>query len=404
MKKRTIFFALGALSVTGIAAAFGLIGQDSGPRTAEVLRQEFSTSVEATGTLEAAVAFEVGPPSVRNYWNYNLSWMIPEGSRVQEGDVIARFDATQIEDRLRDHRAELEKTLQEREKEQRNLEVELRRLRLDLVKAEGDLQIVDLDLAVPEGLVSFIELEQTRLKKELAQRRVSFLREKIEFEQELVRTKLELLDVKAEFSQGKIDYNETALGKFEVQAPVSGMVVYVPKPSGDRWEVGESVWMLAKLLKVADISTLQVEANILEVDAAKIAPGQSAEISIDAVPGMILDSSVQEIGQIVHERSLQDPSKVFDAILPLDEFDNEILRPGMGIQVRIETARLADRLSVPLGAVRSSGEGPYVEVRSSGRSERRNVVLGQRNADRVVVESGVEEGERVLLESTESGP
>ena len=103
----------------------------------------------------------------------------------------------------------------------------------------------------------------------------------------------------------------------------------MPKRNGDRWEVGESVWMLAKLLEVADVSTLQVVANVLEVDSARLSPGQPAVITVDAVPGVRLDSSISEIGRIVHERSLQDPSKVFDAILALGDVDNEALRPGI---------------------------------------------------------------------------
>lgn len=386
------------LAAAGIAAKRGWGGDAGAQGTARVTRGDFNVVVEAKGKLEAAVAVEVGPPSAQDFWNYNLSWMIPEGSRVKAGDVIARFDATQLDDQLRDHRAQLETTLQEREKEQRNLDISLRQLQLDLVKAEGELKKVDLDLSVPENLVSSIELEQTRLKQRLAQRRAEFLREKIEFEQELVLSKLELLDVKRSFAEGKIAYAEEVKRKFDVAAPVSGMVVYVPKNNGDRWEVGESVWMMAKLLKVADVSTLQVEANVLEVDAARIAPGQPCEILVDAVPGTVLHSQVAEIGQIVHERSLQDPSKVFDAILPLGDVDTDVMRPGMGVTVTIRTQTQPDRLTLPLEAVRTDASGTYVRVlEGAGRSARRGVTLGARDRERVVVESGVEEGDVVLL-------
>ena len=159
--------------------------------------------VEKVKKVPAAVAYEIGPPSVRDFWNYNLSWMIPEGRQVQQGGVIARFDTTEIEDNLREHRATLEKTLQEREKEQRNLDISLRQLRLDLVKAEGEMEKLDLDLSVPAGVVAPIELEEARLERELAERRVRFLREKIASEKSLVKTKLELLDVKREFAEQK---------------------------------------------------------------------------------------------------------------------------------------------------------------------------------------------------------
>ncbi len=400
MKKTMTIVLTSLIAAVGLAAATLLGGSSASRNTATVVKDDFHVFVEATGTLEAAVAYEIGPPSARDFWEYNLTWMIPEGSQVSEGDVIARFDTTELDDRLRQHRADLETTMQEREKEERNLEVSLKQLRLDLVKAEGDLRKLDIEMAVPEDLISSFELQQMKYEKELAQRRVDFLREKIEFSKELVASKLELLDVKREFSEGKIAYNEETKAKFEVKAPVNGMVVYIPKQNGDRWEVGEGVWMLAKIMNVADISTLQVEAAVLEIDSAKIAVGQPAEISIDALPNLKLTSGISEIGRLVHERSAQDPSKVFDAIMPLDGMRHEDLRPGMGVQVRIETRSLPGRLTVPLDAVRLSDEGAYVEVVGDDGPQRRDVTLGDRNSDRVVVESGLEEGETVLLDST----
>lgn len=399
-------WALAALAM--IIAAGGVVAarRGSGFRadgaTASVQREDFRTVVQAAGKLEAAVAYDIGPPSARDFWEYNLTWMIPEGSRVKKGDVIARFDTTQLDESLREHRADLETTLQEKEKEQRNLEVSLRQLDLDLVKAEGDVKKMDIELSVPDELLSAIEVQQNRLERDLAQRRVDFLREKIGFSKALVQSKLELLDVKKEFSEGKIKYYEETKAKFDVRAPVSGLVIYIPKQNGDRWEVGEGVWMLAKILSVADVTTLRVAANVLEVDSARIAVGQSAEIAVDAIPNMVLHSSVSEIGRLVHERSVQDPSKVFDAILPLEDVDNDVLRPGMGVQVEILTRLLEDRLTIPLDAVRLSDEGTYVQVVGDGGVERRPVGLGDRNRSRVVVETGLAEGEVVLCSGSEA--
>ncbi|ANM28453.1 hypothetical protein ABI59_00650 [Acidobacteria bacterium Mor1] len=401
MSRIKIAIALAAVIGAGAYVALRSSDDSAGGRTARVERGELVTRVQATGTLEAEVAYEIGPPSIQGFWEYNLSWMIPEGSYVKEGDVVARFDATEIEDRLRNHRAALETTEQEKEKEKRNLDVDLRQLRLDLTKAEGELKTVNLDLSLPEGMVSDIEVERNRLQERLASRRVDFLSEKIAFESDLVDSKLELLDVKRNYEQTKIDYNETAKSKFSIRAPVSGLVVYMPKQGGDRWEIGEGVWMLAKILKIADVSTLRVEASVLEVDAARVDVGQAAEIRVDAVPGMRLESQVEEIGRIVRERSAQDRSKVFDVFMPLDEVDGDVLRPGMGVQVEVRTASLPDRLTIPLEAVRSSDEGTWVWVQRGGGRERRAVELGPRNDRRVVVVEGLEEGEKVLLEASD---
>jgi len=403
MRKRTLVVALVVLAIPVLAWAYATLGDDDLGRTARAMREDFRLTVEATGTLEAAVFYEIGPPSVRDFWQYNLTWMTPEGSTVTAGDVIARFDAQRLDDRLRDHRAELETATQQKEKEERDLEVQLRQLRLDLVEAKGDIEKVGLDNSVPHDLLPKIELQQNLLKEDLARKNAAFLDEKITFQQELVQNKLDLLEVKKSRAQQRIDYYEKAKAKFEVKAPTSGVVIYIPKQNGDRWEVGEGVWMLAKIMKVADVSTLRVEAQVLEVDAARIAADQAAQVTVDALPGKIIESQVEGIGRIVHERSPQDPSKVFDVFLPLDEIDEDTMRPGMSLRVNIDVQEIPDQITIPLQAVHVNGEGPKVTVVEGGRASPRPVVLGPRSGDRVVVESGLEDGEQVLLDRPAGG-
>jgi len=399
MRKRTLMVALPVLAIPVLAWAFTTLGDRDLGATATAVRGDFRLTVEATGTLEAAVFYEIGPPSVRDFWNYNLTWMISEGSTVKEGEVIARFDAQRLDDRLRDHRAELETATQQKEKEQRDLEVQLRQLRLDLVEAKGDVEKVGLDTSVPRDLLPKIELQQNLLKENLARKNAAFLEEKITFQQDLVQNKLDLLEVKKSRAQQRIDYYEKAKAKFEVKAPTPGVVIYIPKRNGDRWEVGEGVWMLAKIMKVADVSTLRVEAQVLEVDAARIAVDQTSQITVDALPGKVIESRVKQIGRIVHERSPQDPSKVFDVFLPLDEVDQDTMRPGMSLRVNITVQEVPDQITIPLEAVHVNGEGPTVRVVKRGRALPRALILGPRSGARVVVESGLEEGEQVLLES-----
>ena len=386
-----VVFAL--LAIGAVALGAWLATSDESGEIV-VTRADLPLVLEASGKLEAAVAYEIGPPSVPNTWNYNLTWMVPEGQWVKKGSPIARFDSTDIDEQIRDYSAQLETVKQQREKEERNLEVKLRELRLDLVKAENDLAKVNLDLGLAKELVSAIEFQKTRLRKELAEKKQRLLAEKIEVEQELVASRLEVMDVKRGYYEGKLAQLQAVKDKYAVKAPIDGLVVYIPKRNGDRWEVGESVWMLAKIMSVADVSTLRVEAAILEVDAARVEPGQEAEVAVDAVPGMVLETSVGEIGSIVRERSIQDRGKILDAFLPLVEFDRDLLRPGMGVSVTIVSETLEDQLVIPLDAVRNSPEGPYVMLEGGSR---RSVELGQRSGGSVVVLAGLEEGERIAM-------
>ncbi|MCZ6746684.1 MAG: efflux RND transporter periplasmic adaptor subunit [Acidobacteria bacterium] len=360
-------------------------------------RGDFSVLVRAGGTLEAAIYYEMGPPSVKDVWNYNLTWMVPEGALVKAAQVVARFDAQELEDRLRDDRAELETVTQEKEKEQRELEIQLKQLDLDLVEAQAEVEMVSVEASVPDELVPALELAQTRRRKALAEERVVFLKAKLQFQRDLVRSKLKLLDIKKQRMEQKIEYFSNAREKFEVKAPINGVVLYIPKRNGGRWEIGERVWMMHKILKVADISTLRVDVKVLEVDAARIKIGQPARVTVDALPGQEVQTRVAEVGRMVHERSIQDSTKVFDVYLPLAEL-NEAMRPGMSVTVAIQVARQADAVIIPVRAVISTRSGTFVDIlKKNGGRQRTPVVLGSRQDNRVEVLEGLEGGERLSL-------
>jgi len=388
------------VAVTLAAALFLARGAIFGSRDEKdsflATREDFRSVITATGALEAAVSNQLGPPSIPDFWSYNLTFMAPEGSLVKAGTPVARFDATQIEDRLRESQAELETAVKEREKEEKNLEIELRQLELSLAEARADLERSRLDVAVPTELLASIEAEEYRLKDRLLRDKVALLDKKIQARRANVDAKLKLLAVKKQRADQRIRYYKDALEKFAVKAPSDGVVVYVRKRDGNRWEVGEGVWMLAKVLEVADLSTLRVSAQILEVDAGRVRAGQAASVTVDAIPGRTWKSRVADVGKLVRPRSQQDQGKVFDVFIPLGEIDAKAMRPGMGVRVEIEEIVLPAALTIPLTAVRDRAGSPMVVVAGPRGREERAVTLGPRSRERIVVKSGLQEGERVV--------
>ena len=81
MRRRLAWLAI-PIGVGVASLAFLGSGGSHDERTSTATREEFRLTVEATGRLEAALAYDVGPPSVRDVWNYNLKWMVPDGSNV----------------------------------------------------------------------------------------------------------------------------------------------------------------------------------------------------------------------------------------------------------------------------------------------------------------------------------
>jgi hypothetical protein len=102
--------------------------------------------------------------------------------------------------------------------------------------------------------------------------------------------------------------------------------------------------------------------------------------------------SVANVGE---ERPNSD-AKVFEVKIDIAESDTT-LRPGMTTGNAIETAFLKDVLSVPLEAVSSEGNVPYVFARHGRDVVKQQVQTGEANDTHVVITAGVSEGDVVLL-------
>ena len=67
----------------------------------------FNVAVKANGELASAETAYLSPPSVTRMWRYKLNFMIPEGTTVKKGQVVARFETNKITDKLKQKRDQL---------------------------------------------------------------------------------------------------------------------------------------------------------------------------------------------------------------------------------------------------------------------------------------------------------
>jgi HlyD family secretion protein len=184
--------------------------------------------------------------------------------------------------------------------------------------------------------------------------------------------------------------------QFSVRAPAPGMVIYVREWNGKKKGVG-SQWQAwdPTVATLPDLTQMESETYVNEVDVRKLALGQKVQISLDADPSKKLAGTVTHIANVGEQRPNQD-SKVFEVKISIAAQDTT-LRPGMTTANAIEVASVPRALSVPLEAVVSDGGFSYV-FKKDGRSVVRQMVeTGEMNDNEIVVRRGVASGERVLL-------
>ena len=144
------------------------------------------------------------------------------------------------------------------------------------------------------------------------------------------------------------------------------------------------------LYTVADLSDVWVLAQVFQSDAGKIKPGDSAEVTVDAYPGRVLNGRVDYILPQVDMNTRTLPVRLVFANPGLN------LRPGMYVNVGVKIP-MGRQLVVPASAAFHSGTKNLVFVYGGdGSIEPREVELGPQVGDQLVVAKGLKTGEEIV--------
>ncbi|MGE0118089.1 MAG: HlyD family secretion protein [Dongiaceae bacterium] len=184
------------------------------------------------------------------------------------------------------------------------------------------------------------EAELVRAKAELTAARGQLVVLQAEREEALAR----LEQGKAALAVAEIDLDNTIL-----RAPVDGVV------GNKAVEVGQYVRAGAQLMAVVPLPEVHVVANFKETQLERMRPGQRVEISVDAYPGVTLEGSVESFAPasgavfslLPPENATGNFTKIVQRVpvriaVPEDNPLAGLLRPGLSVEVRIDTRAAED--------------------------------------------------------------
>ncbi|MCC6930166.1 MAG: efflux RND transporter periplasmic adaptor subunit [Gemmatimonadaceae bacterium] len=399
---RNRWFILAAVVVAlGIPGAW-LLARDAGGDdpavVATVKRGAFHVMVTTSGELRARKFVQIqGPPNMQQAETYQtkISSIVPEGTVVKEGDVVAELDRSGIAAKM----AEVNLALQ---KAQAQYEQAMLDSTLNLSKAREEMRTMELSLeekrlakeqAVYEAptVKRQAEIDHEKATRALAQAKVDY---KTKTEQ--AQAKMREVGADLERQRNRLNLMQTVMGGFSIRAPAQGMVIYVKEWNGKKKVAGSQVgaWD-PTVATLPDLSQMESITYVNEIDVRKIAVGQPVLLSLDSDPSKKLPGKVVEVANVGEQRPNAD-AKVFEVKVLLQQADTT-LRPGMTTSNAIETMAIKDALFVPLEAVVNEGGTAYVYKRDGSSVVRQQVETGAMSDDEVVVSRGLAEGDRVLL-------
>jgi HlyD family secretion protein len=189
-------------------------------------------------------------------------------------------------------------------------------------------------------------------------------------------------------AQAKVDAVQATLNLAQISAPFSGMVTEISAMVGDQVSPGVTAF------RVDDLSHMQVDVQVSEVDINSIQVGQPVILTFDAISGKTYNGQVIEVAQAGD--SVQGAVN-FTVTVELTDPDTKV-KSGMTAAVTITVKQLNDVLLVPNRAVRLVNNQRVVYVLRDGQPQEVQVNLGA-SSDTMseVVSSNLKIGDLVIL-------
>jgi HlyD family secretion protein len=142
---------------------------------------------------------------------------------------------------------------------------------------------------------------------------------------------------------------------------------------------------------------MQVKTAVHESVLDQVYAGQRATIRVDAFPDLQYAGTVQQVAVLPDQGGwMSSDTKVYPTIVTIDE-EVEHLKPGMTAVVEIHVEYLKGVTTVPIQAVLQRGKANWCFIGQGRDVQLREIALGRTNDRFVEIVSGINEGDRVVL-------
>ena len=191
--------------------------------------------------------------------------------------------------------------------------------------------------------------------------------------------------------EAELDYEiaKENLEDTRLKAPYSGVITELLVQKGDYINSGQEVATLI------DNSQYEVNANIDESELANLEIGQSVEISMEAMPGVKLTGKLTDISS----KATSTSGVVTIPITVLIDTVHNSFKPGLSADMDIIVGQVKDKIIVPVTAILDKEGKKYVYKIVNKKAQETEVKTGLTDGFKVVIESGVDSGDEIIINS-----
>jgi HlyD family secretion protein len=367
--------AIGAVVIVLLASMIGFTVYRSHKnvvtvQTAKAKTLDLASVVSASGEVKPKTYVNIGA----NAFGKITRLYVKEGDRVKRGQMLAQLENVQSTADVHSTQA----TLQASETDAVAADAAIKTAEADLVRAKSDAERAKLDWTRAEGLYKNALIAKSEYDSQNAAFRTA--------NAGLAQAEARLAQAIAQKDSadrhiGSVRANLTRasdiLQKTTYAAPYDGTITNLPVREGETVVIGIQNSPGSTLMTLADMSVITAEVRVDETDIVNVRLGQSAEVSIDAIPKKTFKAIVTEIGNNAIVRSTgvstsqqvaaSEEAKDFKVVVTLQE-PPQNLRPGLSATAKITTASRNSVLAIPIQALTVRTKEDLEKKPSSGET------------------------------------
>jgi len=378
-----------------------------------VVTQPVSSGITLLGNIEPLEIVHLTSPFrgriAQRYFEY--------GELVNQGQLLARIDTTELQVELRNASIAAIKARHELSRLERwSSSPEVARAERALLKARLSFEANERNLRELEqlsslGIIAMSTLESARQQFTTQEADYRSAKEDLaNILQSATEERITIARYDVENTALRVKELQDKLAQAEIYAPFSGFVILPnsrPIPNRNRdnngfFEAGTTINQGEVLVSLGNMEAVAVRTRADEVDVANIRYGQPVEISGDAFPDVILQGEVSYLSSQAILTNNRPYFEVGVKTRPLADDQRKSVRLGMTARLRVLIQKSDAAVVVPVSSVFTDREGTYVWCRSGPvggqppQVRKAPVRCGVTTRDAVEVLEGLQPGETVL--------
>lgn len=376
-----------------VLTVWGIIRAGNNPvpvKVGQIIRQDVKRTVFTNGTMEAADQQTFFAPVDSTMMELNIKL----GDRVTKGQILGRLDTMELGrlyqqalSNLAGKEAELAGALASNDEQQ------LKAAEAAYLRDKNHRDRIKTLWEAGASSAEEMEEAESVLESSLTAYQEALVRS----EQGVSAKQIAALQTQVDLARQEVAQSQERLDLATLTAAFDGVATSVAAKAGNRVTAG------SVLAVIAGDQSLQAEAMVNEVDGGELQAGQNVEISCLALPGRTFEGIITSIGgAAVREQGQNGAAAMKIPVSVQLKGDCSQFKLGYNVNLSITTMDMKDVLIVPIEAIIENEGQQQVWVVKDGVLELRNIETQRGNELNEIVVAGLQEGEEVVKNPSDS--